>query len=125
MATSAGYPANSVRNLELNTLFDGLFHAVTYAFVVLGLILLWRAARRSPHAWSSKLLAGTILIGFGLFNVVEGIVNHHILGLHHVNETVPVEQWIYWDIAFPLWGAAMLGAGWGVYRSGRNAPQSP
>ena len=114
MATSAGYPANSVRNLELNTLFDGLFHAVTYAFVVLGLILLWRAARRSPHAWSSKLLAGTILIGFGLFNVVEGIVNHHILGLHHVNETVPVEQWILLGHRF-----SALGRGHARRRMGR------
>jgi uncharacterized membrane protein len=29
MLTSAGYPADSVPNLVLNTLFDGLFHAAT------------------------------------------------------------------------------------------------
>ena len=37
MVTSAGYPPDSVENLKLNTLLDGLFHASTYIFVVLGL----------------------------------------------------------------------------------------
>jgi uncharacterized membrane protein len=45
--TSAGYPANSVHNLEVNTLWDGLFHVSTYVFVVLGLIALWRTAHRA------------------------------------------------------------------------------
>ena len=120
LLASAGYPADTVENLELNTLFDGLFHAATYVFVVLGLILLWRHAHRSHLWWSSKLLAGTFLIGFGAFNLVEGVVDHHILGLHHVNETVPRGQWIYWDVAFLLWGAAMLAGGWALYRSGKR-----
>jgi uncharacterized membrane protein len=33
-----------------------------------------------------------MLLGFGIFNFVEGVVNHHWLGIHHVNETVPKEQ---------------------------------
>ena len=48
MLTSAGYPADSLRNLQINTLADGLFHASTYILVVWGLILLWRKARL-PH----------------------------------------------------------------------------
>jgi uncharacterized membrane protein len=63
--------------------------------VLAGLIILWRAASRQHLRWSGKLLAGTILIGFGLFNIVEGLVDHQFLGLHHVNETVPRAQWIY------------------------------
>jgi uncharacterized membrane protein len=118
MLTSAGYPPDSVRNLEMNTLFDGLFHASTYVFVVLGLVILWRAARRRHLRWSSKLLAGTVLMGFGIFNLVEGIVDHHVLGIHHVNETVPRDHWVYWDIGFLLWGAVMLIGGWAIYRSG-------
>jgi uncharacterized membrane protein len=123
MATSAGYPADSVENLEFNTLLDGLFHAGTYIFVVLGLAMLWHTARKAHLWWSGKLLAGSMLMGFGLFNLVEGTVNHQLLGLHHVNETVPREQWIYWDVGFLLWGAAMLGGGWFLYRSGlRESP---
>lgn len=120
MVTSAGYPPDSVRNLEVNTLFDGLFHAGTYVLVVVGLVLLWRTAHRSPLRWSGRLLAGTVLMGFGLFNLVEGLIDHQILGLHHVNETVPRAQWIYWDVGFLMLGAGILIGGWLLYRSGRQ-----
>jgi uncharacterized membrane protein len=124
MVTSAGYPANSVANLQFNTLLDGLFHAATYLFVAIGFALLWRAARRTHVKWSGKLLMGTLLIGFGLFNIVEGIVDHHLLGIHHVNETVPPNQWIYWDIGFLLWGAVMIIVGWQLLRTGQQETSS-
>ena len=120
MLTSHGYPPDSVRNLQINTLWDGLFHALTYVFVALGLVILWRAAHRSHVRWLGKLLAGAMLIGFGLFNLVEGIIDHHLLGLHHVNETVARDQWIYWDLGFLAWGAAMLIGGWLLLRAGRR-----
>lgn len=120
MVTSAGYPADTVENLELNTLMDGLFHATTYIFIVIGLLLLWRTAHRSHVRWSTKLLAGSILMGFGLFNLVEGLINHHLLGIHHVNETVARAQWIYWDIGFLFWGAVMLIVGWFLWKAGKR-----
>lgn len=120
MLTSAGFPADSVENLKLNTLADGLFHALTYVFVAAGLGVLWRHARRRHVTWSGKLLAGTLLIGFGAFNLVEGTINHHLLGLHHVNETVPREHWTYWDLGFLAWGALMLAAGLLLLRRGRR-----
>jgi uncharacterized membrane protein len=116
MVTSAGYPADTLANLELNTLLDGLFHAATYVFVAAGLALLWRHAHRPHPLWPSRLIVGTMLVGFGAFNVVEGIVDHHLLGLHHVNETVPRSAWIYWDAAFLVWGVAMLVGGWPLMR---------
>jgi len=118
MVTSGGYPADSVRNLRFNTFLDGLFHLATYVFIVAGLLLLWRGAQQGQLLWSGKMLAGTLLMGFGIFNVVEGLVDHQLLGIHHVNETVPREQWIYWDLAFLLWGAAMILGGWALYRRG-------
>ena len=120
MLTSAGYPADSVANLRINTLWDGIFHASTYLFVVLGLIQLWRTSRRVHVWWSGRLLLGTLLMGFGMFNLVEGIIDHQILGLHHVNETVPRSQWLYWDLGFLLWGALMLIGGWLLYKSGKR-----
>lgn len=120
MVTSAGYPADDLRNLEINTFWDGLFHAVTYIFVVVGLILLWRASRGVHLWWSTKLVSGTILIGFGLFNLVEGLVNHHLLGIHHVNEQAPKAQWFYWDIGFLISGLLLILIGWALYRSGKS-----
>jgi uncharacterized membrane protein len=120
MVTSAGYPPDSVPNLQFNTLLDGLFHATTYMFIAIGLLILWHVARKPHTQWSGKMLMGTILMGFGIFNLVEGIIDHQILGIHHVNETVPRDQWIYWDLGFLAWGAAMLAGGWLIWRSGKQ-----
>jgi uncharacterized membrane protein len=117
---SAVYPPDDVGRLKLNTLGDGLFHAATYLVVVVGLVLLWRHASRRHIAWSGKLLLGTLLLGFGAFNVVEGLIDHQLLGLHHVNETVPRDQWLYWDLGFLIWGAAMLVGGWALLRAGQR-----
>lgn len=113
-------PPTDLDALRFNTLWDGVFHASTYVFVVLGLILLWRTAHRWHLWWSGKMLLGTILMGFGLFNLVEGAVDHQLLGLHHVNETVPPEQWVYWDIGFLIWGGLMLVGGAALLIRGRR-----
>ncbi|PPD46690.1 MAG: hypothetical protein CTY15_00590 [Methylocystis sp.] len=112
-------PSN-VENLEANTLWDGLFHVLAFAFVAAGLWLLWRAARRRHVAWSGAGFAGALLMGWGGFNLVEGLVNHHLLGLHHVNETVPPDQWAFWDWGFILWGAVFLVLGRALTLSARR-----
>ena len=58
MLTSAGYPADTVPNLELNVFWDGIFHMSTYVFTALGLYILWRYSRRNHVRWSGKLLPG-------------------------------------------------------------------
>jgi uncharacterized membrane protein len=120
MLTSAGYPPSNVENLKFNTLFDGLFHVSTYIFVLLGLAMLWRQACRPHRRWSGKMFGGTILMGFGIFNLVEGVIDHHLLGLHHVNETVPPDRWVYWDLGFLIWGAVMAIVGWLLLKAGRR-----
>jgi uncharacterized membrane protein len=122
---SSWYPVNSIENLELNTFWDGIFHSSTYLFVVAGLFILWRTAQRRHLYWSTKLLAGTMLIGFGAFNVVEGAVDHHLLGIHHVNELVDPSYRLYWDLGFLLWGATMLGIGWMLLNQGERETGTP
>ena len=116
---SSWYPITSIENLERNTLWDGIFHSATYVFVVLGLFLLWRSARRRHLRWSNRLLAGSLLMGWGLFNTVEGLIDHQILGVHHVNERVPRAQWLAWDLGFLAWGVAMLAFGFVLVRRAR------
>jgi uncharacterized membrane protein len=117
---SSWYPITDLESLELNTFWDGVFHSTTYLFVIAGLFILWRAAHRKHLAWSNKMLVGTLLLGFGLFNTVEGLVSHQLLGIHHVNELGPRAQWIVWDMGFILWGVTMLVAGWRITRAGRR-----
>jgi uncharacterized membrane protein len=110
----------SIENLEANTLWDGLFHLFTLLCVGAGLIMLWRAARQ-PHAvWSGPRFIGALLMGWGGFNMVEGLVDHVILGVHHVNEQVPVSQWVYWDWGFILLSAAFFILGYVLYAGARQ-----
>jgi uncharacterized membrane protein len=110
MLTSHGdYPMNTVSGLEVNTTWDGIFHATTWLATVIGLALLWNAERRYDVRWS-RVLVGALLMGWGGFNLVEGVLNHHLLGLHHVRDDLagPLE----WDLAFLAWGALFLLCGW-------------
>lgn len=116
---SSWYPPTTIENLRLNTLWDGVFHSTTYVFTVVALYLLWKRASRQHIYWSSKLIWGTLLLGWGLFNVVEGVIDHEILGIHHVNELVEPSQRFAWDCGFLAWGAVMLVAGWAIFASGR------
>lgn len=120
MLTSAGYAADTVGNLQLNTLVDGLFHAVTWIATAAGLLLLHRAVRRGC-GWSGRRLLGGLLIGWGAFNLVEGIVDHHLLGLHHVREAAANP--LLWDLAFLALGAALVAGGYALAR--REAPARP
>lgn len=116
---SQWYPPTTVENLRINTLWDGIFHSTTYVFVVVAMYLFWRTAHTRHLYWSPKSMAGTLLIGFGAFNVVEGLIDHHAIGIHHVNERVPRDQWLAWDIGFIVWGAVMFGVGWLLHRAGK------
>jgi uncharacterized membrane protein len=58
------------------------------------------------------MLSGTLLLGWGVFNLVEGIVDHQVLGIHHVNETVPPSEWLWWDLGFLTFALLLGGAGW-------------
>jgi uncharacterized membrane protein len=120
MLTSAGFPPDSVENLEVNTFWDGVFHAATWLATVAGLWLLWSGARRRHPRWPVGLLPGGMLVGWGAFNTAEGVVDHHLLGLHHVNERVPFDRWLLWDLGFLAWGVAMLVGGWMMVRAARE-----
>ena len=80
MLTQRRISAEQRGHLEVNTLADGLFHASTYVMVATGLVIIWRAARRAHERWRTRTLIATILMGFGIFNLAEGIVDHQILG---------------------------------------------
>ncbi|MBW9117321.1 DUF2243 domain-containing protein [Rhizobium cauense] len=108
---SSWYPNKTLQNLTLNTFWDGVFHSATYLVLLAGVFILWRSGRQGHFRRGTKKLIGTMVTGFGLFNILEGFINHLILGIHHVNETVARDNWILWDTAFLVWGVVMLVGG--------------
>jgi uncharacterized membrane protein len=108
------YPVDTVAGLKMNTLWDGLFHTVTWVAVLTGLALLYaRVTRSRGRLWRSPALWGWALVGWGLFNLVEGLVDHQILGIHHVHGG-PHQLW--WDLGFLALGAVLVAVGWAVQR---------
>ena len=103
------YPPTTLANLEVNTLADGVFHAATWVFVFGGLHWLWRAVKGGGWRWPWRSLLGWMAAGWGLFNVVEGIVSHHVLQIHQVrpDATNP----LVWDIGFLILGAVLIAGG--------------
>ena len=108
------YPPTTVAGLEANTLADGLFHVVAWCSVVAASLLTirsWRERRLAP-SWGFHL--GTVLAGWGLFNLVEGVVDHQILGVHHVRDDLGGP--LAWDLGFLALGALQIVLGWLVSR---------
>jgi uncharacterized membrane protein len=114
MLTSVEDPAIS-QDIRLNILADGLFHVAAYAFAVIGLVLLWRARRAFGAQARMRAILGPILMGAGAFNLAEGLVNHHLLGIHHVRGGSPNEM--LWDLGFLALGAALVALGAWLRRS--------
>jgi uncharacterized membrane protein len=116
MLTSEGsYPKDTVAGLETNTLWDGIFHAATWVAVVVGIYLLWRRTTDWRWAISGRAFIGWMFVGWGLFNLVEGVVDHHILTIHHVREGVD-HRWAY-DLGLLAFGALLVLGGWFLARS--------
>ena len=115
MLTSTGeYPMTTVAGLEANTLVDGFFHVFTWICVAAGSWLMLRAWQRGELAPPHRRQLGLILAGWGAFNLVEGVIDHQLLGIHHVRDDLGGP--LGWDLGFLALGALLLAAGAGLAR---------
>jgi uncharacterized membrane protein len=110
-------PPTTLEALEWNTLGDGLFHAATWVVTVAGVFALATVGDPRSALGAGRILLGGGLIGWGSFNLVEGLIDHHLLGLHHVR---PGPDALLFDLGFLAWGLAMAVVGWLLARSGRT-----
>jgi len=114
-------PTTTVHGLELNTLADGLFHLVTLGVLLAGGTMVWRRVHDGGARWSGTLFLGLVLEGWGAFNVIEGVIDHQILGLHHVREGP--DPFAY-DVAFLALGVILALVGHRLARTERTDSES-
>jgi uncharacterized membrane protein len=113
---TSDHPSSTVAGLETNTLADGFFHLATWLVVAAATFLTVRAWQRRELAPPWRVHVGMLAAGWGIFNVVEGLVDHELLGIHHVRDDLGGP--IGWDLAFLAFGALLIAAGLAMAKSG-------
>jgi uncharacterized membrane protein len=95
---SAVLPPTTMEAMRQNMVWDGWFHVATLILTTVGVYLLLRDARTGVPLPGSGAFTGQLLFGWGIFNFVEGLVDHHLLEIHHVRDIpahVPLYDWIF------------------------------
>jgi uncharacterized membrane protein len=106
---SAMLPPVTMAAMQRNMTWDGLFHAATWLITLAGVWMLWTDRQRS--APTARALVGQMILGWGVFNLVEGVIDHHLLDLHHVRDLpvhIPVYDWIFLAVG----GVLLIAVGW-------------
>ena len=106
-------PPASLADLERNILADGVFHTVTWVAVLVGVHALVRVTPQLGPGLTRVFLAWCTT-GWGAFNLVEGLVNHHVLQLHRVRPDA--SDPLVWDLGWLAFGAVLIAAGLAVVR---------
>jgi uncharacterized membrane protein len=116
-----GESTDTVAGLEANTLADGFFHLATWVLVVAASFMAIRAWQRRELAPPWRMHIGLLLLGWGIFNLVEGLIDHQILGIHHVRDDLGAP--LGWDLAFLGLSGLLIVLGTALTRS-RQASRS-
>jgi uncharacterized membrane protein len=122
LTATEGRPATTIAGLEDNVVADGLFHVATWVCVV---VAVWLGARatRAGRPWpSGRRSLGFAVMGWGAFNLVEGVVDHHILRVHHVRDDVA--EPLPWDLAFLASGLVLVLLGWWLATAPRRTERA-
>jgi uncharacterized membrane protein len=108
---SAVVPPVTLEALQRNMVWDGLFHVAVWSLTVVGVYWLLTDARRGLRLPDRKAFTGLLILGWGTFNLIEGLIDHELLGLHHVRDLpthVPLYDWLFLLIG----GIGFIVIGW-------------
>ena len=89
------------------------------ALTIVGVYLLRRDAGAGVPVPTARAFTGQLVLGWGIFNLVEGLVDHELLGLHHVRDLpvhVPAYDWVFLAVG----GVGLVVVGW---RLARDTPR--
>lgn len=82
-------PGSAMQDIGTQILADGLFHVAIYLLTLFGLYRLWRSRAALEHPGAGRTIAGGLLLGFGIWNLIDVGVFHWVLGIHRVRVNVP------------------------------------
>ena len=111
-------PPVTMDAMSYNMVWDGVFHAAVWVVTLVGVLMLWSAAYRRAAIPTLGAFIGQLFLGWGLFNLVEGIIDHQLLGVHYVRQ-VPNYQ-VYNLTFLAVGGVLFIVLGWVLMRQGRS-----
>jgi uncharacterized membrane protein len=95
---------------SVNMFWDGIFHFFCLIIVITGVFLLHRIFVRKNVAVARRILIGGLFLGWGIFNIIEGLIDHQILKLHNVYEFSSQPE--LYNIGFLVISLIMAIVGW-------------
>jgi uncharacterized membrane protein len=105
---SSQLPPVDIVSSKVNMFWDGIFHLYCWLSTLVALVLIFKELPRFVQALRNGVVAGGMVAGWGYFNVVEGVIDHQVFGLHHVH---PGLNQSAWDAAFLVFGGLLIAAG--------------
>jgi uncharacterized membrane protein len=107
-------PPTTMEAMRVNMLWDGVFHAFVWLVTLIGVFLLWSAAFQGEAIPTLRSFVGQLLLGWGAFNFVEGIIDHQLLGIHYVRQ---VPEYTVYNLTFlAIGGVLFILIGWALMR---------
>ncbi|EJN60688.1 Uncharacterized membrane protein [Halogranum rubrum] len=107
------YDPSTLAGLRTNIFADGLFSVGMVLVLGVGAGLVWTAERRASSPLPLQPLAGATILGIGLFDLFDVVVNHTLFGLHHATDGPG-----FYDPHWAVVSLLIIGAGAYLYRHG-------
>ena len=97
--------------LAVGLISDGLFHAFSWFATVASLFIV--AHLRKLRAWDKRRWIGAAMLGAGVFQLYDGIIQHKIFRLHQIRYDVEI---FYYDLVWNVLAIFMILIGWGLLK---------
>jgi uncharacterized membrane protein len=94
----SGVQAEALRDLRVQVVADGVFHGLMYIVAAAGLWLLYGSRNEFTGARADRNLVAYLLIGFGVWHVIDAVLSHWLTRIHRIR--MDVAEPLVWDIAW-------------------------
>lgn len=112
---------DSVAELQRQNTEDGFFLLGALLLTICGVLLLYRVVGQRAPLRVGQTFSGAVLVGWGGFVFAEGLINHQLLGLHHV---LPGDHQFLFDMLYLGWGLLFIAIGCLMLRSSTGSKTS-
>ena len=97
--------------LAVGLISDGLFHAFSWFATVASLFMV--AHLRKLRVWDKRSWLGAAILGAGVFQLYDGIIQHKVFRLHQIRYDVDI---FYYDLVWNVLAIFMILIGWGLMK---------